>query len=140
MNMEQIADKLLLKELVDTVSILGDKKDFQAQVQLFTADALSETFAGGKSILKLKGREEMAQAFDDFLKDFDTVYHFNGQQVLNIIGDTATGTCYCQIKLIGNEEGKKTSTTIGAIYQDEYLRENDRWFIDKRIGTFEWQE
>jgi hypothetical protein len=29
----------------------------------------------------------MAEAFVNFLKNFDTVYHFNGQQVVTIDGE-----------------------------------------------------
>ncbi len=97
---------------------------------------MSETFAGGVAILKLKGRKVIAEAFGDFLKSIETVNHFNGQQVVNIDGDRAWATCYCHITLIGNEDGKKMKTSIIAIYQDEYIRENNSWFIDKRIGTF----
>ena len=140
MNVKELEDRISLKELVDSISILGDKKDFNAQVQLFTENALSETFAGGFSILKLKGRKEMAEAFGDFLKDFETVYHFNGQQVVNIEGDKANGTCYCLITLIGYEGGKKMKSTIGATYQDYYVREHNRWLIEKRTGNFDWQE
>lgn len=140
MNVKELEDRILLKELVDKVSIYGDRKDYNAQVQLFSENAVSDTFAGGIAIMKLKGRREMAEAFGNFLKDLETVYHFNGQQVVTINGDKASGTCYCHITLIGNEDGKKIKTTIGAIYHDEYIRENNRWFIDKRIGTFDWQE
>jgi hypothetical protein len=140
MNIKELEDRILLKELFDIVSILGDRKDFAAQVQLFTENALSETIADDVSILKLYGRKEMAEAFNEFLKDFDTVYHFNGQQVLNIDGDHSTGTCYCMVTLIGSENGKKMKTSIGAIYQDNYVREDNRWLIAQRIGTFNWQE
>lgn len=49
----------------------------------------------------------METAFEVFLSEIDTVYHFNGQQVLTIDGDVAQGACYCFITLIGQEEGKK---------------------------------
>ncbi|AMR30060.1 bile acid 7-alpha-dehydratase [Mucilaginibacter sp. PAMC 26640] len=140
MDINELQDRVSLRELIDTVSILGDRKDFNAQVQLFTEDAVSETFAEEASILKLKGRKEMAEAFDDFLKDFETVYHFNGQQVLTIDGDEALGTCYCQVTLIGQENGKKIKTTIGAIYKDNYIRMGNQWLISKRVGTFDWQD
>ncbi|MFD2285002.1 hypothetical protein ACFSOV_02695 [Pedobacter petrophilus] len=55
MNIKALEDRLSLKELVDSVSILGDKKDFYAQVQLFSENAVSDTFAGGIAILKLQG-------------------------------------------------------------------------------------
>jgi ketosteroid isomerase-like protein len=140
MNSKELEDRIFLKELVDRVSILGDRKDFHAQVQLFSEDAVSDTFSGGIAVLKLKGRKEMEEAFESFLKDVETVYHFNGQQVVNIDGDKAVGTCYCFVTLIGDEDGKKMKTTIGATYQDDYVRENNRWLISKRIGTFVWQE
>lgn len=140
MKPEELEDRISIKDLVDTISILGDKKEFSKQVQLFSENAVSETLAGGTTILKLEGRETMAEAFENFLKDFETVYHFNGQQVITLDGDNATGTCYCLITLIGNEEGKNMKTIIGAIYQDEYVRVANRWLISKRTGNFAWQE
>jgi ketosteroid isomerase-like protein len=140
MNNEELKDKMALKELVDRISVLGDRKDFHAQVQLFSENAVSETLADGKEILKLNGRLEMEKAFGSFLADIDIVYHFNGQHVVTISGDTGYGTSYCLITLIGNEGGKKIKTTIGAIYQDNYVREGNRWLISRRIGNFEWQE
>jgi ketosteroid isomerase-like protein len=139
MKTKELKDRISLRELFDTVSILGDKKDFNAQVKLFTEDAMSETFAGGTSILNLKGREAMAEAFGGFLQDFETVYHFNGQQVVSIEGDNATGTCYCLVTLISKENGKQMQTNIGAIYQDDYVRKDNCWLIAKRKGTFDWQ-
>ena len=115
MNIKDLEDRASLKELIDSVSISADKKDFHTQVQLFSENAVAETFAGGTTILKLKGRKEMAEAFDNFLKKFDTVYHFNGQQVVTINGNNATGTSYSLVTLISTENGKKMKTTIGGI-------------------------
>lgn len=140
MNVNELVDRISLKELVDSVSILGDKKDFHAQIKLWSENSISETFAGGTLLLKLKGRKEMEEAFGSFLKGFETLYHFNGQQVVTIDGDKAAGTCYCLITLIGDENGKKMKTTIGAIYQDDYVREGNSWLIAKRIGNFNWQD
>jgi hypothetical protein len=140
MNLKELEDRALIKDLIDNVLILADKKDVHAQVQLFSENAVSETFAGGISILKVTGREEMEEAFGKLLSNFETVYHFNGQHTVAINADKATGTSYCLITLIGTESGIKTKTTIGAIYQDDYVRENNRWLIAKRIGNFDWQE
>jgi hypothetical protein len=140
MSIKELEDRLSLKELVDRVSILGNRKDFHAQVQLFSENAVSETFVGGTAVLKLRGRKQMEEAFGNFLSEVETVYHFNGQQVVTIDGDNANGTCYCRVTLIGHEDGKKIKTTIGAIYQDDYVREENRWLIVKRIGNFDWQE
>jgi len=120
--------------------MLGDKKDFSAQARLFSENTVLNTFTEGIAILKLNGRKEMAEAFGKFLKGFETVYHFNGQQIVNLDGDKATGTCYCLITLIATEDGRKIKTTIAATYHDDYIRDNNRWLISKRIGDFEWQE
>lgn len=136
MHTQELRDRLALRELIDTISILGDKKDTHSQVQLFTEDAISETIADGVSILHLKGRKEMEEAFTNFLKNYDTIYHFNGQQKVNINGNTATGITYCHITLIS----KKEKTSIGAIYYDDYIFDHNQWLIAKRTGIFEWQE
>lgn len=140
MTNKELTDRVLLRELIDKVSIYADQKDFHSEVQLFSVNGISETYAGGQLVLKLTGRQEMESAFDEFLKKFETVYHFNGPQTLTISGDHATGICYCTVTLIGMENGKKIKTSIGATYQDKYVRENGRWLIAKRIGNFDWQD
>jgi hypothetical protein len=82
----------------------------------------------------------MAEAFGAFLQNFETVYHFNGQLVVTIDGDTASGTSYCLVTLIGVEDGKRMKTTIGVIYNDQYVRENGRWLIARRRSDFNWQD
>jgi len=140
MNSKEITDTMALKELIDSVSLLGDQRAVHEQVQLFTENAISETFANDTLILSLQGRQAMEAAFVNFIKDFDTVYHFNGQHQVIVNGDNATGTAYCLITLIGTENGKKMITNIGAVYRDEYVREYSRWLIAKRTGNFVWQE
>lgn len=140
MNTQELADRMALKELVDKVSILADKKDVHAQVQLFSENGISETFVGDTAILKLKGRKAMEEAFGNLLKDYETVYHFNGQQQLTIHGETAAGISYCLVTLIGIEHDKRIKTTIGAVYHDHFIRENNHWLIAQRIGHFNWQE
>jgi len=136
----ELADRAQLKELVDTFSILADKKDVHTQVQLFSANATSETFVNGASVSKLTGRKQLEDAFGAFLKNFETVYHFNGQQKIFLNGNKAIGTSYCLVTLIGSENGKKMKTTIGVIYEDEFVQENDHWLIANRKANFDWQE
>jgi len=140
MNNKELADRAAIKELIDRISIFGDQKKIKDQLQLFTEDAVSETFAEGNMILQLKGRKEMEVAFCRFLEDFDTVYHFNGQHVVSVNGDEATGMCYCMVTLIGYQGDKRMKTTIGAIYEDRYIRLDNSWLIAERIGNFDWQE
>ncbi len=140
MDIEELKDRIALKDLVDRVSTLADKKDFAAQVQLFTEDAVSETIANEVVILQLKGRKEMEVAFDSYLQNVSTLFHFNGQHIINIDGSTATGTSYCLITMIRLADNDKTTTTIRAIYSDDYVRVNNKWLISKRIWNFVTEE
>src|SRR5918993_6002790 len=88
-RIQQLEDKLALKELVDTFSNLSDVKDVASQVLLFTEDATVQTFANGNRVANLKGRKEMENAFAPFLARFETVYHFNGQHTVKLNGDKA---------------------------------------------------
>jgi uridine kinase len=82
----------------------------------------------------------MLDAFNEFHQEIETAYHFNGQQIVTINGNSTSGICYCLITLISNENGKKLKTTIGAIYEDEYIRVDSQWLVSKRIGYFNWQD
>jgi|SRR5215216_7041660 hypothetical protein len=139
-NMREIEDKIQLRELVDTFSILADKKEVRKQTELFTENATVETYRNGALVSKLRGRKEIGNAFENFLKNFDIVYHFNGQHLVSIQGNQATGTLYCLTYLFGQENGKRVKTSIGVRYNDEYVRENGKWLISKRTSFFEWQE
>lgn len=131
MNAEQIEDQLMLKRLVDTFSNLADVKDVDSQILLFTEDAEVISKNGEKDFV-LKGREEIGKAFAGYLALFDLVYHLNGQQTVDINGDTATGISYCFVTLIG--QGKKNQSSVR--YHDTYVRQNRRWLIKKRESDF----
>lgn len=139
-RISQIEDRLALKTLVDEFSILADKKDVAAQMNLFTENATVESFRNGVSNSKLIGKEEIGNAFSNFLSLFETVYHINGQQTMNINGDKASGISYCLVVLIGEQEGQKMKTTLGVSYEDEYIKQNGKWLIANRKSYFNWQE
>lgn len=139
-RMNQIEDRLALKELVDEFSILADKKDVAAQMNLFTENATVESFRNGVSNSKLTGKEEIGNAFSNFLSLFETVYHINGQQTVDIKNNKAAGTSYCLVVLIGEQDGQKMKTTLGVSYEDEYIKQNGKWLIANRKSYFNWQE
>lgn len=134
----QADDRLALKNLVDTFSVLADFKDTQTQQMLFTEDAEMISFVNGKMTSDLKGRKNIGDACANYLSLFDTVYHLNGQQTVNIEGDHASGISYCFVTLIGMNNGKRMKNQSGVRYRDEYVKINGRWFIKKRMSDFMW--
>jgi hypothetical protein len=139
-RLQIIEDKMAIKNLVDTFSVLADVKDVKSQVLLFTPNAIVQSESGGKVTSEFKGRDEIGSAFSNFLNLFEIVYHINGQQIVTLDGDKASGISYCTVTLIGNENGKKMKTTMGVIYHDEYTREKGSWLISKRQSNFTWTE
>lgn len=138
-RVQRLEDIAALKNLVDTFSVLADRKDIQKQVLLFTEDATVDSYAGGQQVSSLAGRKQIGDAFGAYLARFDTVYHMNGQQTVDIQGDKATGTSYCTVVLIGAENGKIYKNTSGVFYDDEYVRRGGSWLIAKRVAHFTWQ-
>ena len=117
-RMQAIEDKLALKEVVDTFSILADAKDLHAQIFLFTENAVVESYFNGKLGLTYNGRKEIEDGFTVFIKNYETVYHINGPQTVKINGDKATAISYCSLTLIGEEDGKEMKTGLGVSYND----------------------
>ncbi len=130
-SLAEIEDQLALKRLVDTFSNLADVKDVEAQMTLFTDDAEVHSKSGSRTSV-MKGKEQIRTAFANYLAQFDVVYHLNGQQTAQIDGDTATGTAYCFVTLIGN--GRKNQS--GVRYTDTYVKQNGKWLIKKRESNF----
>jgi ketosteroid isomerase-like protein len=139
-RIQTLEDKAALKALVDTFSTLADVKDVQKQVLLFTEDAVVESVADGRPGTPLKGRKQIGEAFGAYLGLFETVYHLNGQQTVNVKGDTATGTAYCLVVLIGMEGGKRIKNTAGVRYSDTYVRSGNDWLISRRVSHFTWRD
>src|SRR5919205_401206 len=139
-RIEELENVRALRELVDNFSILADLKEVWKQTELFTKDATVESYVNGQLTSSLKGTQEIGNAFEAFLANFETVYHSNGQHVVSINGNKAEGTLYCRVDLISSENGKKVNNASGVSYKDEYVYENGQWLIAKRTSNFVWND
>jgi len=139
-RIEDIEDRMALKNLVDTFSTLSDTKEAELQGELFTKDATVKTYYNGQLLADLKGRKQIADTFGAYLGTLESLYHINGQQTITLKGNTATGICYCQVTIIEKHDGKRTITMQGVRYQDEYQKINGRWYIKNRISNFMWRD
>lgn len=86
----------------------------------------------GQANPPLIGRKQIGETFAGVLSLFETVYHLNGQQTVSINGNSATGISYCQVPLIGIENGKKMKAAFGVIYNDEFLTVNGHWLYKQK--------
>lgn len=138
MTNTEIANRLALKELVDTFSNLADTKDVCAQMKLFKEDAKVVSINGDQKFVS-EGKEAIGKAFSDYLDLFHTVYHLNGQQTISFQDNNhAQGISYCQVVLITNQDGKEVTRTSGVRYQDYYEKIDGNWLIASRESHFMW--
>lgn len=139
-KINSIEDKMAIRETFDTFSILSDERDFQLQSFLFTENAVVQSYFNGQLVLTFNGRTEIKNGFADFVKNFETLFHLNGQQTIALNGNKANTISYCYVTLVGNENGKKMKTNLGVIYHDEFERVDTKWLIAKRKSFFTVQE
>lgn len=134
-----IEDKLALQELTVSYLAAADRKDCKAMASYFTENG-SLTSIMDEETLIFKERKGIEEGFSKILSVLTTVYHLNGQHLTSINGNNATGTCYCLVTLAGIEKNKPYVSKIWAVYQDEYVKENDKWLIKERVASVVWQE
>lgn len=140
MTNHEIAQRIALRELVDTFSNLADEKNVAAQIPLFTADAHINVVMDGKEAFDLKGHPQILEAFSGYLAQFSVVYHQNGQQTVTINENSASGIAYCQVTLIKEENGQRIKQTSGVRYHDRYVFQNGKWLIAERLSHFMWTD
>lgn len=104
--------------------------------QLFTPDARVMIYFGGELGFDLQGIDKVIETFNAFAANVKTKYHMNGQLLLNVDGDNATGVGYCKVHLVSVEDDKEYITEHCIRYDDTYFREKGNWFINKRISHF----
>ncbi|VDG19680.1 bile acid 7-alpha-dehydratase [Lactobacillus plantarum subsp. plantarum ST-III] [Lactiplantibacillus mudanjiangensis] len=140
MNVQEISDRLELKEVVDLFSNYADTKENEKQVQLFTADGVVNIINDGKVTFTLSGRDAILKAFSRSMADYQSVFHMSGQQTVDFVDGThATGVAYNLVVLVKqDEDGTLTTTQEGVRYEDKYEKVAGKWLIAERNSHFNW--
>jgi hypothetical protein len=136
MTLQDLEARSELKRLVDTFSNLGDEKRIKDQMSLFTPDTKVQVYIGDDLVFDISGVEQLEETFSGFIANVTHLFHMNGQQVVDIDGDSATGISYCQVKLVSEEDGKRFITDHSVRYNDEYVLRDGRWLFKTRISHF----
>ncbi len=139
MRIEEVKERLELRELVDQFANLADVKDAKSQGELFLEDGMLEFQMGLDGALKnIVGREALVTAFARTIEPALAVYHINGQQTLTFNEDCtkAEGVSYCTAILVNDVDGKEIVTTNNVRYLDHFAKVDGKWYIEKRRTTF----
>src|ERR1700742_3719177 len=89
-SLQEIADRIAIRELIDIYAYSADKRDAETQMSLFTEDAHFVVYMDGQNTNpteELHSRKELAPVFAD-LNKYSVTTHFNGQStILKIAND-----------------------------------------------------
>jgi hypothetical protein len=145
-TLQDIADRTLIRELMDRYGLVHDSGTPEEYADLFTADGEIATAPGGPAVVK--GRQALiAQARRDHER-FGNEPAANGKttsimrhlisnaQITNTGPGTATGTCYVTTVVKKGDVGPSILSI--SRYTDRYVKQNEEWRIQRREITIEF--
>ena len=136
-TLEQMNDEREIRELADVFANLADVKDAKGQGELFLPDGVLEFQRGTEgAIQNIVGREALVKAFAATINPCKAVYHMNGQHVIRLHGEEATGTAYCVATLVNEKDSKYMVTVNDVRYTDLYQKSEGKWYLKKRRTIF----
>jgi len=142
LSLQQIADRLAIRELVDAYAYCADRRDAAGQMALFTEDTDFVVYMDSNSptpTQHIQGRAALAPVFDE-LNTYEATTHFNGQSTTVLDGDHASGVAYCVAHHV-KVDGSERSLMIAAIrYLDTYVKHDGAWYFSQRKLMVDWTE
>ena len=144
--MQDIADRTLIRELMDRYGIVHDSGTPEEYADLFTADGEIAVAPGGPAVVK--GRQALiAQARRDHErfgnepaangKTTSIMRHLISNAQITITGPgAAAGTCYVTTVVKKGDVGPSILSI--SRYTDRYVKQNEEWRIQRREITIEF--
>ena len=140
---EESADRLAIRELVETYAHCADRRDAKGQMSLFTEDTHFVVYMNVKDptpSIELHSREALAPVFAD-LNQYDTTTHFVGQStILTLTADRATGEAYCLAHHVTVDGGKRRLMLASLRYLDTFVKRDGAWLFTERLLYVDWLE
>jgi ketosteroid isomerase-like protein len=118
-TVRRLADLEAIRDLARRYAHCVWQDDLDALVALFTADG--EMDPGIRP--PIKGTAQLREGFEQMVRGASTFRPFVQQHVVDLAGDTATGTCYIDLRAVVDGE----SMIGGGWYEDRYARTPDGW-------------
>jgi hypothetical protein len=140
---EEAADRLAIRELVETYAHCADRRDAKGQMSLFTADTHFVVYMNAKDPTpsqELHSREALAPVFAD-LNQYATTMHFVGQStIFSLNDDRATGEAYCIAHHL-TVDGEQRRVMVAYLrYLDTFVKMDGAWSFAERLLYVDWLE
>jgi hypothetical protein len=140
---EEAADRVAIRELVESYARCADRRDAKGQMALFTSDTHFVVYMNAKDpapTQELHSREELAPVFAD-LNRYSATMHFLGQTtILTLTNDRGTGETYCMPHHL-TIDGKTRRLMVAALrYMDKFVKMDGTWLFAERKLYVDWLE
>jgi len=145
-TLEAIADRTLIRELMDRYGVVHDSGSAEEYADLFTADGEIAVAPGAPPIVK--GRQALIEQARRDHERFGNEPAPNGKttsimrhlisnsQIALTSADTANGTCYVTTVVKKGDVGPAILSI--SRYTDRYVKQNGEWRIQRREITIEF--
>jgi SnoaL-like domain len=139
----EAADRLAIRELVETYAHCADRRDAKGQMALFTAGARFVVYMNAKDPTpsqELHSRDELAPVFAE-LNNYEATTHFVGQStIFTLTTDRATGETYCLAHHVTVNGGKRRLMLASLRYLDTFVKIDEAWLFSERRLYVDWME
>lgn len=139
-----LLDRAALRELVDAYASGADRRDPVGQAAVFAEDGQVRLFTADPTVSEpvdtITGRAALAATFSGLVAQYDATTYLNGQSVLAVDGDTATGETYCLAHHLLHRDGARRLLVMAIRYLDRFARTPDGWRIARRDLVFDWTD
>jgi hypothetical protein len=139
---QEADDRLAIRELFDAYAHCADRRDAEGQKALFTADTRFAVYMDGEGsepTYVLEGREALTPVFADLTR-YEVTTHFNGQSMVALEGDRATGESYTIAHHVFTEDGVRKIMIASLRYLDVFAKVGGRWYFAQRDLILDWSE
>jgi ketosteroid isomerase-like protein len=138
-TVQELTDRLELRALVDAYASALDRRDIDAFVALFTADAHLGIYEPGVEIpaSRFDGTAELASLMS-MLEVYGETMHVMANHTVTFDGEQANGEVYCLAHHLTDGATRNLAMTIR--YRDRYERTQDGWRIAHRRIIRYWNE
>jgi hypothetical protein len=135
------ADRLAIRELIESYAHFADRRDTEGQMSLFTADSHFAVYMNARDPTpsqEFHSREALAPVFAE-LKKYDATTHFVGQSTISTLSDNrATGETYCLAHHV-IVDGEKRRLMIASLrYLDTFVKVDNAWLFGQRRLCVDW--
>jgi SnoaL-like domain len=124
----ELADRLAIRELIETYARCADRRDEKGWMALFASDAHFAVYMNGRDATpspELHSRDALGPIFAHFTQ-YDSTTHFVGQSTLfTLSNDRATGEAYVLAHHITLNAAGRQLNLASIRYNDSFVKVDD---------------